>query len=148
MKFTIPFNMNAFLFAAGNQIKKPEPGAFVWGYRNHSPLVFIGNYKAYTQTQDRSFYTIDLLDGGYIDVDGIVSIPDQLLPYVVDRDNNVYRVQSVGCNTIVTTHGHEFKYNEVQPVLYHSHGPKAPSDAMAEKSKEPELPNRIREEGV
>lgn len=143
MKFTIPFNMNAFLFAATRPTDKPALGMFVWGYRNNSPLVFIGIYKAYHQTHDSLFYTIELLDGGHIDVDGIVLIPGQFLPYVVTRDNKVHRVQSVGNNELMTTRCHKFSFDEVQPVLYH-----VCDEQRAKEPSEPELPNRVREEGA
>lgn len=141
MKFTIPFKMTAFLVAAMNQANKPEIGTFVWGYRNNSPVVFIGIFKARHQTQDRVFYTIELLDGGSIDVNGLVTIPGHCLPYVVARDNKVYRIQRVIGDTLKTTGNHEFRFDEVQPVLYHESG-------LAKAASEPDLPNRVREEGV
>lgn len=148
MKFTIPFNMHAFLQAADGPATI-ELGTFVWGFRNNSPLIFTGIYKAYNQTRDRLSYTIELLDYGTIDVDGLIPIPGQLLPYVVARDNTVYRVQSVGSGTLTTTRGRVFTYDEVQPVLYrHSDEAKTLSDCMAKEPSEPDLPNRVREEGV
>lgn len=141
MKFTIPFKMTAFLVATMSPANEPETGAFVWGYRNNSPVVFTGILKAYNQTHDRVFYTIALLDGGSIDVDGVVPIPGHCLPYVVARDNKVYRIQRVIGDTLKTTGDREFRFDEVQSVLYHESG-------LAEAASEPDLPNRVREEGV
>ena len=148
MKFTIPFNMSAFLDACRNP-GTLELGAFVWGYRVKSPLVFIGIYKASHNIGGHACYTIDLLDGSHIDVDGMVKIPDQFLPYVVARDNKVHRVQLVGSSTLTTTHGHVLKVDEVQPVLYYRicDEAKVPSE-MVKACSEPDLPNRVREEGV
>jgi hypothetical protein len=149
MKFTIPFNMCAFLVAASKSQSAPDFGAFVWGYRINSPVVWIGLYRTLHCATDHTCYTIELLDGGSIDVDGMVTIPDQFLPYVVARDNKVYRAQYVIGDTITTTRGHELKFDEVQPVLYHEYGisgqAKEPSRPA---SSEPDLPNRVREEGV
>lgn len=149
MKFTIPFNMCAFLVAASKPQPAPDFGAFVWGYHINSPVVWIGIYRAMHCANDHTCYTIELLDGGSIDVSGIVTIPDQFLPYVVARDNKVYRVQCVIGDTITTTRGHEFDFDEVQPVLYHEYDlsglAKEPSEPV---SSEPDLPNRVREEGV
>ena len=145
MKFTIPFNMPAFLVTARKPEPAPSSGAFVWGYRVNSPIVFTGIHKAIHQECGRTYYTIDLLDGGRIDVDGIVAIPNQFLPYVVARDNKVHRVQYVVGETLTTTHGHQFKFDEVQPVLYRAYDEaKMPRD----NENKPDLPNRVREEGV
>lgn len=141
MKFTIPFNMHAFLATVRNPVREPSLGAFVWGYRANSPVVFIGMYRATHQSAGHICHTIELLDGGSIDVDSIVMIPDQFLPYVVTRDNKVHRVQCVIGDILTTTRGHEFGFDEVQPVLYHESG-------LAKAASEAELPNRVREEGV
>lgn len=146
MKFTIPFNMHAFLATVRNPVREPTFGSFVWGYRSDSPVVFIGLYRAMHRTNDRTCYTIELLDGGSIDVDGMVTIPDQFLPYVVARDNKVYRVQCVISDTITTARGYEFKFDEVQPVLYHEY--ELAKEPPRPASSEPDLPNRVREEGV
>lgn len=148
MKFTIPFNMPAFLVAARKSEPAPNSGAFVWGYRANSPIVFTGIYKAIHQEYGHTYYTIDLLDGGHIDVDGIVAIPGQFLPYVVAHDNKVHRVQLVGSSTLTTTHGHVFNFNEVQPVLYRVYDETKIPSKPAKACSEPDLPNRIREEGV
>lgn len=141
MKFIIPFNMHAFLATVRNPIREPSFGSFVWGYRASLPGVFIGMYRAAHQANGHTHYTIELLDGGSIDVDGLVTIPDQFLPYVVARDNKVHRAQYVIGDTITTTRGREFRFDEVQPVLYHESG-------LAKAASEPDLPNRLREEGV
>jgi hypothetical protein len=141
MKFTIPFNMRAFLAAWRDPVCKPTFGSFVWGYRVGSPIVFIGRFITAHKAFDYARYTIELLDGGHIDIDDMVAIPDQFLPYVVARDNKVHRVQRVTGDIIITALGREFKADEVQPVLYR----------IADEAKqpsEPELPNRVREEGV
>lgn len=149
MKFTIPFNMCAFLAAVRNPVREPTFGSFVWGYRSGSPVVFIGMYRATHCASGHTCHTIELLDGGSIDVDGMVTIPDQFLPYVVTRDNKVYRVQCVIGDTITTTRGREFGFDEVQPVLYHAYDEaKEPCAGGPKQPLEPELPNRVREEGV
>ena len=149
MKFTIPFNMCVFLDAVRNPVRRPTFGSFVWGYRSGSPVVFIGLYRAMHCANGHTCYTIELLDGGSIDVNGTVTVPDRFLPYVVARDNKVYRVQCVIGDTIITPRGHEFKFDEVQPVLYHEYElsglAKEPSRPAA---SEPDLPNRVREEGA
>lgn len=141
MKFIIPFNMHAFLTTVRKPQPVPEFGAFVWGYRTSSPVVFIGIYRAIHQANDHTCYTIELLDGGSIDVDGLAQIPGRFLPYVVAHDNKVHRVQYVIGDTLTTTRGHKFGFDEVQPVLYHESG-------LAKAASEPDLPNRVREEGV
>lgn len=149
MKFTIPFNMCAFLAAASKSQLAPDLGVFVWGYRINSPVVWIGIYKTIHREYGHTYYTIDLLDGGRIDVDAIVTIPNQLLPYVVARDNKVHRVQYVVGDTLTTTHDHQFKFDEVQPVLYRKSEPSGLASAPARPvPSEPDLPNRVREEGV
>jgi len=149
MKFTIHFNMHAFLTVASRPQPAPDFGAFVWGYRSNSPVVWIGIYKALHQDGVRNYHTIELLDGGRIDVDGIATIPDQFLPYVVARDNKVYRAQRVADDTITTTRGNQLSFDEVQPVLYHDSEPSGlASETARPVPSEPELPNRVREEGV
>lgn len=149
MKFTIPFNMCAFLVTASKSQPAPDFGAFVWGYRCNSPVVWIGIYKTSHNEGFRNYHTIELLDGGRIDVDGIVTIPGRFLPYVVARNNKVYRVQRVAGDTITTTRGNQFSFDEVQPVLYHEY---ELSGLAKEPSRptpsEPDLPNRVREEGA
>jgi hypothetical protein len=149
MKFTIPFNMCAFLVTANKPQPTPDFGAFVWGYRINSPVLWIGIYKALHHEGVRNYHTIELLDGGRIDVDGIATIPDQFLPYVVARNNKVYRVQRVDGDTITTTRGNQLSFDEVQPVLYHAYD-EAKEHCVddPERPLEPELPNRVREEGV
>jgi hypothetical protein len=141
MKFTIPFNMRAFLAAGHGPACKPTFGSFVWGYRVGSPVVLTGRLITAHKAFDYARYTIELLDGGHIDVDDMVAIPDQFLPYVVACDNKVHRVQRVTGDIIMTTLGREFEVDEVQPVLYRI------ADE-AKRPSEPELPNRVREEGV
>lgn len=141
MKFTIPFNMHEFLATVRNPFREPSFGSFVWGYCTSSPVVFIGIYRAAHQANDRIYHTIELLDGGSIDVDGLVTIPNQFLPYVVARDNKVHRVQCVIGDTITTMRGREFGFDEVQQVRYHESG-------LAKAASELDLPNRVREEGV
>jgi hypothetical protein len=149
MKFTIPFNMCAFLAAVRDPVREPKFGSFVWGYRSGAPVVFIGLYRATHCAYGHTCHTIELLDGGSIDVDGMATIPDQFLPYVVARDNKVYRAQYVIGDTITTTRGHELKFDEVQPVLYHEYGiPGQAKEPSRPASSEPDLPNRVREEGV
>lgn len=149
MKFTIPFNMCDFLVTASKSQPVPDFGAFVWGYRINSPVVWIGINKTSHRDGFRTYHTIELLDGGRIDVDGIATIPDQFLPYVVARNNKVYRVRRVAGDTIATTCGNQLSFDEVQPVLYHESEPSGlASEPSRPASSEPDLPNRVREEGV
>ena len=149
MKFTIPFNMHAFLAAVRDPAFKPTFGSFVWGYRAGTPVVFIGILRAAHKNYDHAWYTIELLDGGHIDVDDTVAIPGHFLPYVVARDNKVHRVQRVAGDTITTMCGDQLSFDEVQPVLYHGSEPSGlASESARPVPSEPELPNRVREEGV
>lgn len=146
MKFYIPTKTNFIINKLLPDEHQAYPGIFVWGYHTDGPLIYTGVLTSIKKTAKGTRYTIELVDGTSlpVDVDHVICVPSSYLPYVVDAQNNVYRISRVDYarGELLTTAGYPVAIKDVQPVQYQdNHQAKM---AVSDIS----IPNRDREEGV